>query len=110
MSAFPLMLARIILDQIVHLLKGATHSLGHEEKGPNTREHTECSEEYICAVARALNQRRRDETNDEVIEPIGTDRDGDTLGSEGGWEDFWNEISDASWRLNKREIWGRGGR
>lgn len=56
MSAFPLMLARIILDQIVHLLKGATHSLGHEEKGPNTREHTECSEEYICAVARALNQ------------------------------------------------------
>ena len=67
MSAFPLMFVRVILEDMVHLLECATHSLRHKEEGPNTREHTEYSEEYVGTVARVFNQRRGDETDDEVV-------------------------------------------
>lgn len=64
------MLTRVILEHMVHLLKCATHSLRHEEKGPNAREHTKYSKEYVGAVARVFDQRRDDKTDDEVIKPI----------------------------------------
>jgi hypothetical protein len=88
MSAFPLMLARVILENMIHLLECATHSLRHEEEGPNAREHTEYSKEHVGTVARVLNQRWGDETNNKVVEPVRTSRNGDALGSEGRGEDF----------------------
>lgn len=42
---------RIILEDMVHLLKGAAHSLRNKEIGPDTREYTEYREEDVCAVS-----------------------------------------------------------
>lgn len=53
--------ARIILEDVIHLLQRAALSLRNEEKRPDKREETEDSEEDVGAVAGVLDQRRGDE-------------------------------------------------
>lgn len=50
--------------------------------GPHERQQAKDGEEDIGAETSVLHQRGRDETNDEVVEPVGATADGDTLGTE----------------------------
>ena len=52
-------------------LERLASGLRYEEIHPEQGQQTEHSEEDVCAKACVLDQRRRDEANDEVEEPIG---------------------------------------
>jgi len=69
--ACPLVLVRVILEDVVHLFESAALGLRNEEIGPDTGEDTEDGEEDIGAVSCVFNQGRSDETNNKVVEPVG---------------------------------------
>lgn len=57
-----LRLARVILEDMIHLLKGPALGLRHEEESPKPSKHTEDGEEDIGAVSSVLNERGRNKT------------------------------------------------
>lgn len=87
--------ASAVIKHFVHLLECLPVRLGDAEPSPDTAEQTEDSEEHIRAKSRSLDERWRDEADDEVPEPVVAGGDGDTFRSQGGGEDFgwhrpWN--------------------
>lgn len=59
-----------VIEHMVHLLECFAGSLRHEPVDPEQREKTEYGKEDVRAVACAFYQRRSDEADDEVKEPI----------------------------------------
>ena len=55
-SFFFLGLAGVILEDMVHLLKGSTLGFGYKEEGPSSGKHTENGKEYIGTVSGILDQ------------------------------------------------------
>jgi len=65
-----LILGPEILEHRIHLLQTSSRSFGNEEISPYERKSAEYSEEYVGSESSILYQRRRNEANDEIIEPI----------------------------------------
>jgi hypothetical protein len=68
----PGLLARrtIVTKDLVHFFKRLASCLRHEEVHPAKRKQAENSEEHVCAEAGIFDQRRGNEADDEVEEPI----------------------------------------
>ena len=69
----PLLLAlrAEVLEDVIHLFKRLARRLRHKPIHPDQAQQREHCEEDVRAVARALDQGRRDQANDEVEQPIG---------------------------------------
>lgn len=78
----PLLLTRIVLEDMIHVLECASHCLRHNEESPDPGESTEDREKHIGTVAGVFDQGRSDEADDTIVQPAGTSRQGDTLGAE----------------------------
>lgn len=59
---FLLRLAGVILEYMIHLLKGSALGLRHEEEGPKPSKYTEDGEEDIGAVSGVLDKWWRNKT------------------------------------------------
>lgn len=56
------MLIRMILEDMIHLLKGSALRFRNEEVRPHPGENTENGKEDVCAVAGVFDQRWGDQT------------------------------------------------
>lgn len=95
--------ARYIVEDLVHLLETPTLRLGDEEPDPREAEYAEDGEEDVGPeTVGVLDQGRYDQSNYEVVQPIGACRQCNTIGPGRGWEDLtrhgWTMLSvcDAS--------------
>lgn len=59
-----------VTKHLVHLFKSLSVRLRNTEPYPNEGQEAESGEEDVCAKTGALNQRRGDETDDEVVDPV----------------------------------------
>jgi len=68
----PGLLARraIVAEYLVHFFERLASCLGHKEVHPEKRKQTEHGKENVCAKAGVLNERRGNEADDEVEEPV----------------------------------------
>ena len=66
-----LLLARAIFEHVVHLLQSPAAGFRNEKVRPYKGQQAEHRKEDIGAITCILNQGRRNQSNYEVVEPIG---------------------------------------
>jgi len=82
-------LGRAVSKHAVHVLETAPLGLGHAEPRPHAAQAAENGEEDVGAeAARVLDQRRRDQPDDEVVEPVATRAPRDALAAQHAGEDL----------------------
>lgn len=70
LSALFFTFTRVVLENVIHLLQRPTLSFWNEEECPDTRQKTEDCEEDVCAFASVFDERRGDQADDEIVQPV----------------------------------------
>lgn len=70
LSALLFAFTRIVLENMIHLLQRSTLGLWNTEECPNPRQKAEDREEDVCTVTGVLDERRRDQADDEIVKPV----------------------------------------
>lgn len=62
--------AASVVKDLIHLFQSLAIGFRDREPNPDEREEAKDGKEHICAKSRLTNQRRRDKTNNKVIDPV----------------------------------------